>query len=202
MKDSLPIILASQSPRRREIFRYFTLPFEQVNHSFDEESYSKNMPPHEYVKNLSLEKAKNVHERYPENIIVAADTIVVIDNTILSKPKDRIEASQMMHSLSGRWHTVITGICVLCPNIKSSEKALSQSMETRVLLRSLTEPEVQAYLDRGEWHDKVGGYAIQGVGSLFVDRIEGCYYNVMGLPVGLLSSMLQQAGINMWNYLV
>lgn len=197
MKDGLPIILASQSPRRREIFRYFTLPFEQVSHTFDEESYPKTMSPHEYVKNLSIEKAHNVHERYPENIVVAADTIVVIDEEILSKPRNRTEAAHMMHALSGKWHTVITGIC-----IKSFEKVLSQSLETKVLLQSLTEQEIQAYLDRGEWHDKVGGYAIQGVGSLFVERIDGCYYNVMGLPVGLLSSMLQQVGINMWNYLV
>jgi septum formation protein len=197
MITCLPLILASESPRRREIFRYFTLPFEQVSHTFDEESLSKTLPPLEFAKSLSLEKAKNVHARYPENVVVAADTIVVIDNTILSKPKNRSDAAAMMHSLSGQWHTVITGVSVV-----SSEKTLTGSESTKVLMRRLTENEIQSYLDRGEWHDKVGGYAIQGVGSLLVERIEGCYYNVMGLPVGILCSMLQQTGVNLWNFLV
>ncbi len=191
-----PVILASQSPRRREIFRYFSLPFEQVSHSFDESSFPTNVSPEEYAKGLSLEKAKDVAARYKESVIVAADTIVVIDGVILSKPKDRADASRMLHSLSGKWHRVITGVTV-----GSNGTFKTDSAETRVLLNSVTEEEIQSLLDRGEWHDKVGGYAIQGVGSLLVRRIDGDYYNVMGLPVGLLASMLNQFRINLWEFI-
>lgn len=191
-----PIILASQSPRRREIFRYFSLPFEQVSHTFDENSYPKTLAPEEYAQGLSREKAKDVFSRYPHSIVVAADTIVVINGQILSKPKDRKDAACMMHMLAGKWHQVITGVTVRSKNIL--ETAYD---ETKVLLNPLSEEHIQAYLDRGEWHDKVGGYAIQGAGSLLVARIDGCYYNVMGLPVGLLSSLLEKVGVSMWEYL-
>ena len=193
---ALPIILASQSPRRREIFRYFSLPFEQIFHEFDEASYPMGEIPRDYAKGLSLEKAKDVFSRYPENVVVAADTIVVINGLTLSKPKNRSDALQMIHSLSGKWHTVITGVSVI-----SSTGSHSSSAETQVLLNSITEEQIQSYLDRGEWHDKVGGYAIQGVGSLLVNRIDGCYYNVMGLPVGVLSSLLREAGVDLWKFL-
>jgi septum formation protein len=121
---------------------------------------------------------------------------VVIDGVILSKPKDRADASRMLHSLSGKWHRVITGVTV-----GSNGTFKTDSAETRVLLNSVTEEEIQSLLDRGEWHDKVGGYAIQGVGSLLVRRIDGDYYNVMGLPVGLLASMLNQFRINLWEFI-
>ena len=193
----LPIILASQSPRRREIFNYFSLPFEQISHEFDEAAYPKGSSPEEYAKGLSYNKGKDVHSRYPESIIVSADTIVVIDGTILSKPKNRADAARMINLLSGSWHRVITGVSVISPSYQRSE-----AVETKVLLNSLTEGHIEAYLDRGEWHDKVGGYAIQGVGSLLVNRIDGCYYNVMGLPVGVLATLLKEAGVDLWNFLV
>ena len=193
---TLPLILATESPRRLEIMSYFTIPFEKVAHTFDERTIPWNHQPHLYVQQLSMAKAQNVAARFPRRTVVAADTIVVIDGQLLTKPADRAAAFSMLRLLSGSWHEVITGIAIV-----HGTKHLVHSDTTRVLMQSLTDNQINAYLDLHVWHDKVGGYAIQRSGSLLVQRIEGCFYNVIGLPVVPLSQMLASIGVDVWQYL-
>jgi septum formation protein len=192
----LPLILASASPRRLEILRYFKLPFEKIPHSFDERSVPWEGSAHAYAQRLSTEKAKNVAMSHPSRAILAADTIVVIDGELLTKPKDKGEAKRMLQRLSGNWHEVITSLALFY-----NGKTVSRSDETRVLMQPLTEAQIETYLHLNVWSDKVGGYAIQGAGSILVQRIEGCYYNVIGLPIGPLTTMLTDIGIDLWQYI-
>lgn len=193
---TLPLILASESPRRIEILRSFTIPFEVVPHTFDERTIPWNGKAHEFAKQLSESKALNVAERFSSRTIIAADTIVVIDGEFLGKPKDRNDALRILRLLAGRWHHVITSVSLI-----SSGTVKSRTDETRVLIQPLTDSQINAYLDLNLWNDKAAGYAIQGAGALLVQRIEGCYYNVIGLPVVPLASMLSEIGIDLWRYL-
>jgi septum formation protein len=193
---TLPLILASESPRRLEILRSFKIPFEVVPHTFDERSIRWDGASHEFAQRLSASKALNVAERFPTRTVVAADTIVVIDGQFLGKPKDRDDAFRMIRLLAGQWHHVITGVSLV-----SSGAVTSKTDETKVLLQPLTDSQINAYLDLNVWKDKAAGYAIQGAGAILVQRIEGCYYNVIGLPVVPLASMLSEIGIDLWRYL-
>ena len=193
---TLPLILASESPRRLEILRSFTIPFEVVPHTFDERSVHWDGAAHEFAQTLSRSKAINVAERFPSRTVIAADTIVVIDGEFLGKPKDRDDAVRMLRLLAGQWHHVITGVSLV-----SSETIKSRTDETKVFLQPLTDSQINAYLDLNVWKDKAAGYAIQGAGAILVQRIEGCYYNVIGLPVVPLASMLSEIGIDLWRYL-
>jgi septum formation protein len=194
---SLPLILASESPRRLEILNYFKLPFEKVPHTFDERAIPWEGSAHAYAQQLSTEKAMNVAGRFPSRTVLAADTIVVIDGELLTKPKDIGDAIQMLHRLAGNWHEVITSIALF----SYDGKIQTRSDETRVLMQPLTNQQIEAYLRLNVWSDKVGGYAIQGAGSILIQRIEGCYYNVIGLPIVPLTSMLADIGIDLWQYL-
>jgi septum formation protein len=193
---TLPLILASESPRRLEILRSFSIPFEVIPHTFDERTIPWDGAAHEFARKLSESKALNVAERFPSRTIVAADTIVVIDGKFLGKPKDRDDASRMLRLLSGQWHHVITGVAVV-----SSGTVKSRTDETRVLLQPLSDAQINTYLNLTQWKDKAAGYAIQGAGAILVQRIEGCFYNVIGLPVVSLASMLSEIGIDLWRYL-
>ena len=193
----LPLILASASPRRIEILRYFNLPFEKVPHTFDERTIAWKGSAHAYAQQLSVEKAKNVAERHPSRAILAADTIVVIKGELLTKPKDKADAARMLRSLAGNWHEVITSIA-----LSYDGKIQARSDETRVLMQPLTDQQIETYLKLNVWSDKVGGYAIQGAGSILIQRIEGCYYNVIGLPIVPLTSMLADIGIDLWQYII
>ncbi|MCL4552650.1 MAG: Maf family protein [Candidatus Marsarchaeota archaeon] len=192
----LPLILASESPRRKQILQYFTIPFESIPHTFDEKSIPWQGSPHPYVNSLAGEKAKNVAATHPDRIVIAADTIVVINGELLTKPLSRSDAKRMLQQLSGTWHSVVTAIAVA-----RDGQVSCRTDETRVLMQVLPESRIEKYLDLNIWSDKAGGYAIQEAGSLLVQRIDGCYYNVIGLPVGTLCSMLEEVGIDMWNYL-
>lgn len=191
-----PLILASESPRRIEILQYFTIPFDVVPHTFDERSIPWENSSHAYAQKLSIGKAASVAARFPNRAVLAADTIVVIDGELLTKPRDRAHAKQMLNRLAGHWHEVITSI-----TLAYQGKIQARSDETRVLMQPLTDQQIDAYLTLDVFRDKVGGYAIQGAGSILVQRIEGCYYNVIGLPIGPLSSMLATIGIDLWRYL-
>jgi len=191
-----PIILASQSPRRKRILEQYSIPFEQTSHEFDERSVPWSGDSHGYAKELAQQKAVDVASRFPKRTIIAADTIVELDGHLLTKPDDLEDAVKMMSSLSGRWHSVITGIAII-----HNSGATADSDETRVRMQPLTENQIRSYLKLEQWHDKVGGYAIQGAGAMLVERIEGCYYNVIGLPVVCLSKMLKIIGIDIWNHL-
>ncbi len=192
----LPLILASESPRRLEIMKYFNIPFETKPHTFDERSVPWEGDAHSYAQKLSIAKALSVAKSHPSRTIIAADTIVVIDGQLLTKPLDAFDAATMLRRLSGNWHEVITSIAIF-----SNGKTSIRSDETRVLMQPLNDAQIEAFLNLNLWHDKVGGYAIQGAGSILIQRIEGCYYNVIGLPVVPLSQMLAEIGIDLWHYL-
>ncbi len=192
----MQLILGSQSPRRREILSYFNIPFKQVSSHFDEDSIPFEGNPQEYVKILAQGKLNSLISQFPSSVILTADTIVYKDGKIYGKPRDEQEAYQYLKELSGKWHSVFTGL-----SIYSQGKIFETLEETRVLFNSLTEEQMQIYHHIHEFADKAGGYMIQGSGSLVVKRIEGCYYNVVGLPINALCAVLNHAGIDLWKHL-
>lgn len=192
----MQLILGSQSPRRREILNFFHIPFKQVSPNFDEESIPFHHNPQEYVQILAKGKADSLSQKFPEAIILTADTIVYREGKIYGKPANRDEALLFLKELSGNWHSVFTALTVFFKgeNVQTLE-------ETRVLFNALTDQQIEDYQTHLHLSDKAGGYMIQGAGSLIVKRIEGCYYNVMGLPINALYSTLKRAGIDLWKQL-
>ena len=186
------IILASASPRRRELLERMGLTdFSVITADIDETPLPGLTCPQQ-VERLSLLKARAVAQQVsPNELIIAADTVVTLDGAILGKPANRNEARQMISTLSGREHQVYTGVTVL-----QGDKSLTRHEMTRVNFRPLTDSEVDDYVATGECDDKAGAYGIQGYGCLLVEGIVGDYYNVMGLPVALLSQMLKEFGVD------
>ena len=182
----LPLILASGSPRRRELLDLMGLTYTVETPDVDE-SFSGR--PSETVMEISRRKAAAVAARHSDSIIIAADTLVFADGA-LGKPHTPERAKEMLRSLAGNWHHVYTGITVI--NTRSG-RILRNVDKTRVHLVPMTEQEIDAYVATGEPLDKVGAYGIQGMGGMFVDRIDGSYSNVVGLPMSMLRTMLAQA---------
>ena len=178
------IILASKSPRRQELLKYITEDFKIKTADVDE-TLPDGVTPSEAVLYLSRIKAQPFANA--DDTVIGADTVVAIDGEILGKPKDREDAAEMLRKLSGREHSVFTGVCV----IKGVEKQ-SFFVETKVKFFELGEDEISAYLDTGEPFDKAGAYGIQGYGSLLVEKIDGDYFNVVGLPVSKLNRILSK----------
>jgi len=172
----LPLILASQSPRRRELLTTAGIPF-TVRAREVEEIRAAGEPPDVYARRLARAKAEAAWEDRDE-IVLGADTIVVLDQSVLEKPRDASDARAMLRRLAGREHTVITGICLRHPGGVQVD-----SSATRVRFTPLTDAEIDAYAATGEPMDKAGAYAIQGLASKFVERVDGCYFNVIGLPL-------------------
>lgn len=179
------IILASNSPRRREILAQLGIQFEIIPSKFEENA--SNMNPEDMVMYLAEEKAMSVAKNIKEEaFIIGADTIVY-QKEVMGKPKDNEDAVRMLKNLSGVFHTVITGISVVhTPSLKK----VTDYEKTLVKFKNISDDEIQAYVKSGEPMDKAGAYAIQGIGSLLVEKIEGCYFNVVGLPVYRLSKIL------------
>lgn len=187
------IILASSSPRRMEILKNLKVEFDVIPSSYEEVIVDKQ--PQELVCYLAKNKALEVSSRViSDNIILAADTMVFIDNMALGKPHTDRAAYDMLRSLSGRSHDVITGICLLK---KSLSKLYSDYEVTKVFFRELSDEEIWSYIKTGEPLDKAGAYGIQGLGGLFVKRIEGCYFNVVGLPIFKLYNGFREMGVNL-----
>ena len=188
--DLGPIILASASPRRGEVLQAAGIPFEAQASSVEERQLPGEAPD-ELVRRLAAEKAEAVARRRPGETrpVVGADTEVVVDGQVLGKPASDVQAARMLRLLSGRAHTVITGLCVLQP---ATGWRRVEAVSTTVFFATLSEDEIHDYLQSGEPRDKAGAYAIQGLASKFVERIEGCYFNVMGLPVATLYRMLRE----------
>ncbi|MGN8896826.1 Maf family protein [Flavonifractor sp. HCP28S3_F3] len=188
----MDIILASQSPRRRELLeRMGVRDFRIVTPDIDEHM-DRDLPPQELVGRISLEKALAVQEQEGNSpIIIAADTVVALDGAVLGKPADQLEAFKMLSTLSGCRHQVYTGVTVL-----RGEERYTVSEETTVTFRELTSEEIDRYIATGEPMDKAGAYGIQGYGALLVEGIQGDYYNVMGLPVCRLGCLLRQLGVD------
>lgn len=181
----MSIILASQSPRRRELMGLYKLPF-VVRAADIDETMDPALSPFDAVAAISRKKAMAV-PREGGDIVIAADTIVVCDGCILGKPKDEKSAKEMLCLLSGRTHQVMTGLTVL-----RGDSCISHTEVTEVTFRSLSQGEMDAYIASGEPMDKAGAYGIQGGAALFVTAIHGDYYNVVGLPVCKLGTLLSQ----------
>jgi septum formation protein len=144
----------------------------------------------DYAQRLARDKARAVFARHPESAVLGADTVVVVDEHLLEKPSGQADAARMLRLLSGRTHQVITGVCLVAPDFEQSEAEITQ-----VIFSPLSEGEIAAYVASGEPLDKAGAYAIQGMASRWVERIEGCYFNVVGLPVPRVYRMLRAAEV-------
>ena len=183
------LILASQSPRRKELLSIITRDFEIIP-SAGEERADKSLPPDEYVMELARHKAEEIAQTHPDDVVIGADTVVAAAGKILGKPKDADDAKRMLTLLSGSEHSVYTGVCITADN-----RNVCFAEKTDVRFFRLTEEETDAYIATGEPFDKAGAYGIQDRGALLVSGITGDYYNVMGLPVGRLAQELKKAGI-------
>ena len=177
-------MLASQSPRRAEILRQAGIPFTVRTVEVDETPQPAEKPE-AYVVRLAEEKALAVDADATE-IVLGADTTVVVDVEILAKPLDETDARRMLEMLSGRCHLVLTGIC-----LRRGDRLIRDCAVTRVWFNALTKAEIQTYVASGEPMDKAGAYAIQGLASKFIEKIEGCYFNVVGLPISLVYKHLK-----------
>ncbi|MBF0102255.1 MAG: septum formation inhibitor Maf [Desulfobacterales bacterium] len=186
-----PIILASASPRRKELLSAIGLVFDVIPSDIDETQVTDSDPCN-YVKLLSELKASHVARMYPEHWVIGADTIVLIDGQILGKPESIDHARMMLRCLSGRCHTVLTGYCLTC---KQKSVLYSDVVQTRVLFKTLSEKEIDWYIVSGEPFDKAGAYGIQAKGMFMIKEIYGSYTNVVGLPVCDILSMLIQYNI-------
>ncbi len=188
------IILASASPRRRELLTQAGIPFTVEPADVDERVLSGETPE-EHTARLAREKARVAARRRRKGIVLAADTVVVVDKRILGKPGDRQDALRMLTRLSGRKHRVVTAVAVL--DAGTGRMAVRHAM-TGVWFRRLSRREIAAYVATGEPLDKAGAYGIQGRGALLVERIDGCYFNVVGLPISLVGSLLAKFGVKTW----
>ncbi len=185
------IILASSSPRRKELLELTGLKF-TVDGVDYEERMDSGLQPHRLARFLSREKAKAAAKKYNDAIIIAADTFIVLKGRLLGKPKTEKEAVKILGSLNGKVHSVITGFTIIDT---SNRRTLSRSVETKVWFKKLTEDEIDSYVRTGEPLDKAGAYGIQGLGSVIVKKIEGDYFNVIGLPLSALMDSLKRFGI-------
>jgi len=192
MRDIKTIILASASPRRKEILEKTGLKF-RVDESLYEEKMMPGMKPRELVRFLSREKAGDVARRHSDAIVIAADTIIVFRGRIFGKPLNRDHAKEMLKALSGNVHSVITGFTIIDA---ACGKELTGSAETKVFFKRLSDEDIEAYIGSGEPMDKAGAYGIQGLGAVLVKKIEGDFFNVMGLPLYTLAENLKKFGVS------
>ena len=193
----MKLILASASPRRRELLTQVGVSF-VIEVSDVEEVLDDTLSPELQVQSLALQKAQTVAAQHKDGLVLGADTVVVDAGSLLGKPQNTEEAAEMLRSLSGKWHQVMTAVALVDANDTKHEWT---SVEiTNVKFRDLTEDDIAAYVATGESMDKAGAYGIQGYGALLVERIEGCYNNVVGLPLQLVAKGLRNWGINLYEY--
>ncbi len=188
----MKLILASQSPRRRELLASIGLDFEVVPSDIPEVR-GEGESPEEYVARLSREKASAIAERFPDRWIVAADTTVLYGDELLEKPVDEADARRMLATIAGRTHTVYSGVTLMHRERRYHDTRVAES-EVRMI--ALTDAEIAWYAETGEPLDKAGAYAVQGKGAMFIESIHGSYTNVVGLPLALLYEMFKRASID------
>lgn len=184
------LILASGSPRRRELLAQIGITY-LVNPSTFDENLVKKKEPEKYVEALAVHKAQDVAVKYPGQWVLGADTVVAVDGKILGKPRSKKEAAAMLRELSNKKHSVYTGVALV-----NNEKVMTKVVETKVWLRRLSEKEIEHYVASGEPMDKAGAYAIQGRAAAFVEKINGSYTNVVGLPLSQVCKMLHKAKVD------
>lgn len=182
------IILASASPRRFELLNQIGISFEVIPANI-EEQFDTNLSVEQAVQSIACQKALCVAQQTAQNTLVIGADTVVVKGTVLGKPKNETEAYDMLKALQGSWHEVITGMAVVDT---STLKTIECCEKTRVKMRCLSDQMIFSYIKTGEPMDKAGAYGIQGMGAVLVERIEGCYFNVVGLPLMKLSSVLEQ----------
>ncbi len=186
------IVLASNSPRRKELLRQIGLDF-TVDPADLDEDILPGESPEEYALRVAMDKARVAAARAGDALVIAADTIVVLDGVILGKPVDAADAERMLALLSGREHRVITGLAIID---RGSGRQAAAAAITKVWFHRLSPATIKAYAEAGEPLDKAGAYGIQEKGALLVMKIEGCYFNVVGLPLSLLGEMLRDFGVH------
>ncbi|HEY2491865.1 MAG TPA: Maf family protein [Paenibacillus sp.] len=195
-QQSRRIILASTSPRRQEIIASLRIPYE-IQPSHVNEDTPADWTPRQIVEGLALRKAETVYNKFSPYkepcIIVGSDTIVLLDNQVMGKPNDDNEAYEMLLLLQGRTHEVYSGVA--CIDAMTGRTVVNHRV-TSVTMKSLSAETIQSYVNSGEPSDKAGAYAIQGLGATLIDGIDGCYFNVVGLSVSLLSDMLSELGLD------
>jgi septum formation protein len=185
------LILASTSPRRSSLLLQLGVDFDVVDPGEAENSIE--LDPETRVREHALCKAEAVAEKYPDRLVIAADTIVVLGGRILEKPRSREEAKEMLRALGNRTHVVISAVALVEKNRGLTDV---RTEETKVTMMGLDDDEIETYVATGEPLDKAGAYAAQGVGAVMIERVDGCFYNVVGLPLSLLHRMLKEAGYN------
>ncbi len=181
----MKLILASGSPRRKELLALLNIPFEVIVSNFDER-IDQDKKLEDEIKRLSFGKAKSVFDKNEDAVVIGADTIVTIDNKVLGKPKDQEDAKRMLTLLSNNVHTVITGVTIM-----SKDKTETFASSNKVYFDQLTDDEIKEYILTKEPMDKAGAYAIQGIGSKFIKKIEGDYYSIVGLPINQIYQKLR-----------
>lgn len=182
-------ILASRSPRRKELLEKCGITFECEPADIDE-TLDETLSLQEAVKDLSFRKADAILKEHPESIIIGSDTIVTLDGKVLGKPVDREDAKNMLRKLSGRTHQVITGLCIL-----SSSRRYCNASVSDVTFMNMSEEEIDAYVQSGECDDKAGAYGIQGLGGKYITHISGDYYAIMGLPLNMVYEELKNTSL-------
>lgn len=211
------LILASASPRRAQILEAVGWEFEKHAADIDETELPREKPA-DYVQRLAVEKAVAIVEKYKNRLVLGADTIVVIEDKIIGKPKDLADARKMLRLLSGNWHEVLTGVAIVSSQLsvassqKDSDAAMSEPsavadglnlkfvvgiQRTRVKFAELSDAEIEFLIERGEPLDKAGAYAVQAQAALFIEQIKGDYWNVVGLPVNLVYELVSRSGAEM-----
>jgi septum formation protein len=185
------LVLASSSPRRRYLLEQAGLTFGVIPSTVDEGSVRVS-PTENHVRMLANAKAVEVAELYPKSWIIGADTLVLIGDVVMGKPDTAAQACQMLRALSNKTHRVLTGYCICC---KAAGRSFSETVETKVLFKPLSESEIDWYVNTSEPYDKAGGYAVQGLGTFMVKSIEGSYTNVVGLPVCEVIQYLLKEGV-------
>lgn len=177
--EHLDVILASESPRRFELLNLTGINFKVVSSRFNEESV-RIIEPYKFVQEVSFQKGNQVATKHPDKLVISADTIVILDNKILGKPKDEGDAFKMLEFLAGKTHTVLTSFSLF---LLKYEKMVTETVGTQVTIREMHKDEIWAYVNTGEPMDKAGAYAIQGQGALLVEKKNGSYSNVVGFPI-------------------
>lgn len=185
------IILASTSPRRKEILEITGYPFEVFPSAYEEDN-TLAMPPDQLVAQLALGKTAWVAKKNMSSVVIGADTLISLDGKVIGKPRDRDDLVSIFSALSGRSHSVFSGIAII-----EGDHVVNESVETRVFFRKLDAGEIEQYADAAEWQDKAGGYGIQSTAAMFIERIEGDYFNVAGLPLSRLVTRLKEFGIDL-----
>jgi len=189
--DRPKLILASKSPRRSDLLKQAGLTFSIIPSEFDESSVTMS-DPDSYVRTLAKSKATDISKKHPDCWVLGADTIVLIDDSILGKPESKDEARSMLKQLSGKTHQVITGYCLCC---QTKNAIISETVKTDVHFKTLSDTEIEWYIQTGEPFDKAGAYAIQGIGTFLVKSINGSYTNVVGLPICEVMEVMVKEGI-------